>query len=540
MRILVCSWGNICEPDLALSLADMGHKVNILKEKIKNKDYDLDYLKLLSDKLLKDKYDCVFSINFVPIISRVCNVHQIKYISWTVDSPLFQFNSDTIQNPCNYIFIFDRTLYNQYKDKMNHIYYMPLGANVRFWDSILLTEKDLEKFKTDVSFVGSLYEDKHVYDKVEMPEYLKGYFDGIIEAQTRVYGYNFLNDVITDEAIDEFCNCANWSGFGQDYNVSKRDIVLTEFIGKKCAEVERVRLVSEMAKNYKFDLYTLSNTNSIPHVNNKGPADSRIDMPKVFKCSKININMTIKTIESGIPQRIYDIMGNGGFVITNYQSELLEYFVPDEDLVIYESLEDLLFKISYYLQHEDERKRIAENGYKKVKLRYTVEQRLKDIIEIVWQDKSKCYGTNNNKSKMKYQVLLEILRNIQVANVLDVGLFLQQCNHSGLIIQNEHNDKYYVDGVPIVYSLKEEDSSYRNVFQLNQLMDLYDIIIMINILKCLDKDEIIYILEHLRQFSQIILIDYEEVYLEIIQEFKEWSTQKIQAGECELLLITVN
>ncbi|OYP46330.1 hypothetical protein CG709_03735, partial [Lachnotalea glycerini] len=201
MRILFCSWGNICEADLEISLRYMGHEIDVLKAKIKNKDYDADYLNIVSNELLKCRYDCLFSINYIPIISRVCKVHHIKYISWTVDRPWLYFNSETISNDCNYIFIFERQLYERFRKKSTQIYYMPLGTNVKYWDSIKLSEEDRLRFSTDVSFVGSLYEDKHDFDKVEIPDYLRGYFEGIIEAQTNVYGYNFLNDVITDEAV---------------------------------------------------------------------------------------------------------------------------------------------------------------------------------------------------------------------------------------------------------------------------------------------------------------------------------------------------
>ena len=41
---------------------------------------------------------------------------------------------------------------------------------------------------------------------------------------------------------------------------------------------------------------------------------------------KIYLNMTIKPIQTGLPLRIFDIMGCGGFLMTNYQAELPEYF----------------------------------------------------------------------------------------------------------------------------------------------------------------------------------------------------------------------
>ncbi|RDY30610.1 CgeB family protein [Lachnotalea glycerini] len=539
MRILFCSWGNICEADLEISLRYMGHEIDVLKAKIKNKDYDADYLNIVSNELLKCRYDCLFSINYIPIISRVCKVHHIKYISWTVDSPWFYFNSETISNDCNYIFIFERQLYERFRKKSTQIYYMPLGTNVKYWDSIKLSEEDRLRFSTDVSFVGSLYEDKHDFDKVEIPDYLRGYFEGIIEAQTNVYGYNFLNAVITDEAVKEFSSCAGWNTLGRDYQVTEREIVLTEFIGKKCAEVERHRVVSKLAKNFKFDLYTLSDTKSMPYVNNKGPADSRIDMPKIFKCSKININMTIKTIETGIPLRVYDIMGCGGFVITNYQSEINEYFIPDVDLVVYESLEDLVYKISYYLQHEEERKKIAQNGYHKVKELYTYEKRLEQIIQSVWKNKCNCYGINSHKSIHQYLALKSLLSQIKITNILDVGLFLY--NNESLL--DGITPEYIVDGVEIVYQIDHTSKQciYRNIYKLDNMSDMYyDIIIMIEILKFLKVDEILCLMAQLKRLGHTILVDFDEDYMTLFKSYSEYNVQSLQLGECKLLLITVN
>lgn len=105
-------------------------------------------------------------------------------------------------------------------------------------------------------------------------------------------------------------------------------------------------------------------------------------MPYVFKCSKINLNITLKSILSGMPLRALDIMGCGGFLLTNFQSEFMDYFTPGEDLAIYESESHLLEQIEYYLNHDDERMAIAQNGYKKVKQFHTFKNRLSEICDI--------------------------------------------------------------------------------------------------------------------------------------------------------------
>ena len=98
-----------------------------------------------------------------------------------------------------------------------------------------------------------------------------------------------------------------------------------------------------------------------------GSVDYWSEMPKVFRASKINLNFTIPNIKSGIPLRVWDVLGSGGFLLTNYQAELPYFFEEGKDLVCFDGIEDLCEKVGYYLKHEEERCAIAESGYQKVK-----------------------------------------------------------------------------------------------------------------------------------------------------------------------------
>ena len=79
-------------------------------------------------------------------------------------------------------------------------------------------------------------------------------------------------------------------------------------------------------------------------------------------------------------------MGAGGFLLTNYQIELGDFFENGKDLVYYESTDDMLQKADYYLNHEEERKAIAQSGYEKVKKYHSYEQRVEKILEVIQQD----------------------------------------------------------------------------------------------------------------------------------------------------------
>ena len=115
-------------------------------------------------------------------------------------------------------------------------------------------------------------------------------------------------------------------------------------------------------------------------VNVRGLAKSITEMPKIFHLSKINLNFTSKPIRSGLPLRIWDILSAGGFVLTNYQTEIPEYFEIGKEIEIFSSKEELIDKISFYLVHDEERKKIAGNGYERAKREYSLDVRIEEML----------------------------------------------------------------------------------------------------------------------------------------------------------------
>ena len=90
--------------------------------------------------------------------------------------------------------------------------------------------------------------------------------------------------------------------------------------------------------------------------------------------------MTIKPIQTGLPLRIFDILGCGGFLMTNYQSELCDYFEIGVDLEAYTCMEELVEKCAYYLSHDRQRAQIAQKGYEKVCSLHTYPHRIHTMI----------------------------------------------------------------------------------------------------------------------------------------------------------------
>ena len=142
-------------------------------------------------------------------------------------------------------------------------------------------------------------------------------------------------------------------------------------------------MLNSLAKKYTVTLYSdkFQYDDIDPGIVLREQQNYYTEMPKVFYMSKINLNITSKSMESGIPQRVWDILAVGGFCLTNYQPELEDYFEIGRDLVVYHDISECEELIGYYLTHERERLQIALNGYKRVQQVGDIKYRLQKVID---------------------------------------------------------------------------------------------------------------------------------------------------------------
>lgn len=381
MKILYYSWEHsYYDTEQMFLLSGIAYKK--IAGRLKNYDHDLEMENLFLEELAGGEYDFIFTFDYFPVISRIARRCGVKYVAWIYDCPHFTLYSKTIVNACNYIFCFDRMMCEQVEALGGkHVFYMPLAVNTRRMDALLGTEISQTEYIHQVAFVGSLYE-KNMYDEIRfLPEYLRGYLEGIMTAQQQVWGYSLLEDVLTDSLVQQLCQFVSLNKDVR-YLFSDKDF-LVDILNKKVTAQERIRYLEGAAKEYPLDLYSSSPQNLSPSCRCHGYIAYEEGMPRVFRQSKINLNITLRSIGSGIPLRCLDIMGAGGFLLSNPQPELCSLFEPGRDFVYFENEADLLEKISYYLQHEEERMEIAVNGWKKVRGQFDCKVQFSKIIETV-------------------------------------------------------------------------------------------------------------------------------------------------------------
>lgn len=388
MNILFYVWTNTMAQDVIDSLTSYGHNLIFFTETLNDYDNDSAFEQKLNAILDAQNFDAVFTLDYFPIISKITFNRNIRYISWVYDCPHNTLYSKSIHNSNNRIYIFDRALFFEIQMlEKNNIIYCPLAVaterldkqlgNLSLLNDVICSNNQPVQYSNDICFLGSLYSDI-MFDKVKyLPDHEKGFIDGIMKSQEMLYGINLANEIIDEKFANELCKYISFD-FGANYYDTKLSII-RDMINMKISQTERKKLLTKVASQYPLAYYG-SNSTDIPNCKAMGYAEYYNEMPKVFRHSKINLNITIRSITSGIPLRALDIMGAGGFLLSNYQPELAEYFENGVDCVMFDSPDSMMELIDYYLNNEKERASIAYNGYCKVKKLFDYNNILPQII----------------------------------------------------------------------------------------------------------------------------------------------------------------
>jgi spore maturation protein CgeB len=92
---------------------------------------------------------------------------------------------------------------------------------------------------------------------------------------------------------------------------------------------------------------------------------------------------TIGVINESINNRTFDIASCGAFQLIEFKPDLPQHFIDGEDIVSFNSNEELLIKVKYYKTHPYDRQEIAENGKEKARSSHTFEHRMNEMLTII-------------------------------------------------------------------------------------------------------------------------------------------------------------
>lgn len=164
------------------------------------------------------------------------------------------------------------------------------------------------------------------------------------------------------------------------------------FIGILSEELDKYPLLEKLAKKVNIDFWghlqpPLDKSSSVLQ-RYHGEAWG-IDMFRILGQAKIAVNCHTKKIgkyyESPYANnvRLFEATGMGAMLITDAKENLGELFELGEEVETYNSSEELVEKINYYLKHNEEREKIALAGQRRTLKDHTYEVRAKKLLEII-------------------------------------------------------------------------------------------------------------------------------------------------------------
>lgn len=106
----------------------------------------------------------------------------------------------------------------------------------------------------------------------------------------------------------------------------------------------------------------------------------------IYASTKISINIHEeyqRKYGGDCNERTFKIPLAGGFEIVDDVACIKKYFKEGEEIIISDNARDWADKVDYYMRHSEERKKIIENGKKRVLRDHTYHNRVNKILDII-------------------------------------------------------------------------------------------------------------------------------------------------------------
>lgn len=105
-----------------------------------------------------------------------------------------------------------------------------------------------------------------------------------------------------------------------------------------------------------------------------------------FSQSKVVLNPPIK---DDLNMRVFETLGTGSFLLTEDIPSIHDFFDDGKHLVLYKTLDEAIEKAKYYIEHDDEREKIAKAGYEEVIDKHTYKHRIQAMLSAMGIQKEK-------------------------------------------------------------------------------------------------------------------------------------------------------
>ncbi len=298
------------------------------------------------------------------LFARFFEDARIPYVSWFTDTPrMILFGREMHVSHYAVAATWERAYFPHFEALgFEHILFMPLAT-----DPHLFHGEPADVFERPLAFVGMSMADqtgealeKHTH----LPELVRAVFHAMDDG--RVTRHSFAGGI---EALLP-------AELLEPLNASERRNVelLINYEATRRQREALVRTLDPLGIEVRGDanwLHLLSNVG--------GTVGYYDDLAPFYRSTAINVNSTSLQMRSTVNQRVFDCPAAGGFLITDNQGDLAEFFDAEHEVVTYDSMDELRDKVVYYRVRPEERKVLTLRAQKRVLEAHTHAHRLQSL-----------------------------------------------------------------------------------------------------------------------------------------------------------------
>ncbi|UCD38527.1 MAG: glycosyltransferase [Fidelibacterota bacterium] len=329
-------------------------------------------LRTLLEKAVEIRPDAVVSINAMGLDNQGRSVAILSDLSvpvviWYLDNHLFNGPYFPDQPPELAIaFTYERALEHGLKKiGFQHVYYLPLATDLSL--TRIKPDNRFANLVDKISFVGGTF--TQAVNDYFQPEYEDIYLEWQPDFGIRkqAHGRIDLGELFAPYR-DRFTTPIDFYRF-MAYVVARE--TRRYRIGRlSCLQDEPLSIFGP--DEWKQHL---------PDLDIRPAVAYETETPQVYRHSGVNLSLTTLQQETALNQRYYDVPLCGGFLLGEWQEALAEHFEPDQEIVYFQTDEELRDKAAYYLRHPAERQPIIEQARKRVLKEHLMEHRLDTMLE---------------------------------------------------------------------------------------------------------------------------------------------------------------
>ncbi|HDR7277669.1 TPA: glycosyltransferase, partial [Bacillus paranthracis] len=198
--------------------------------------------------------------------------------------------------------------------------HLPLAAN----QDVFKPSQKEDTYKYDLSFIGTAFENRLTFvDSIS--EYLA-------EKNTKIVGFGWEN--------------------------------LKNYEGLK----DKIQLLPLAKYEDALQFYVSTKININLH---RSPSDQELN------CNAANIQAY------SVNNRTFEINAVGSFQLTDIRPDVGKHYIPGVEIETFNSASEFIQKAEYYLEHVQERKRIAKNGLDRTLKHHTYDKRIIQLLNYI-------------------------------------------------------------------------------------------------------------------------------------------------------------